>query len=262
MVTNSDMQYCTIIMPFFWASYHRCKWFKYCDTCMHVMSDECQWIQSAWSFCAPHSSLPPVIDHLKCANKKGEGLRDLLACILSDRPRVNTGSGSRPLVVHVPHRSTHDILNVEQYAALQMLHPVSNHWMSVARMDLNILRQVCFVSLSCVFVCFQEASRNADELLQAEEEEKKKAEKRRMKNKKVNLKCIAVPNVFWLGMDNIENFPMANIAKATARSITIIAGMKLSRMKPQNSQNSLPIQDCSTIIITKNGTRLPEMCSR
>ena len=39
-----------------------------------------------------------------------------------------------------------------------------------------------------MLVCFQEASRNADELLQAEEEEKKKAEKRRMKNKKVNLK--------------------------------------------------------------------------
>jgi len=63
-----------------------------------------------------------------------------------------------------------------------------------------------FVSFSCVFVCFQEASRNADELLQAEEEEKKKAEKRRMKNKKVSLKYVAVPNAFCLGWKIFENF--------------------------------------------------------
>ena len=44
---------------------------------------------------------------------------------------------------------------------------------------------VC-VSHMLVCVCVQEASRNADELLQAEEKEKREAEKRRQKNKKVS----------------------------------------------------------------------------
>lgn len=37
-------------------------------------------------------------------------------------------------------------------------------------------------------MCVQEALRNADELLKAEEEEKRQAEKKKQKNKKVCLK--------------------------------------------------------------------------
>ena len=55
---------------------------------------------------------------------------------------------------------------------------VRTTWSHAARID-----RVCLIHK---FMSIQEASRNADELLKAEEKEKKRAEKRRQKNKKVS----------------------------------------------------------------------------
>ena len=53
--------------------------------------------------------------------------------------------------------------------------------------DMYLHGLVCLVFVMCTRTWLQEASKNADELLEAEEKERSEAEKRRTKNKKVRV---------------------------------------------------------------------------
>ena len=73
----------------------------------------------------------------------------------------------------------------------------------------------------------QEASKNASELLQAEEEEKKKAEKRRMKNKKASHSQSRCPQ-FKYDMHVYTLYVALRVAPSGGTGEDILMGTRLS----------------------------------